>query len=100
MQLAGVAALAFDGRNVSYSDFLEVLKQQAEHTIFAPESRDAAVQIIGPMETAGLSFDAMWFLGATDASWLLSPNTITLIPSRSAYSRTHAKSRVSAIPPS
>jgi probable DNA repair protein len=64
-----ISALAFDGRDVGYSDFLEVLQQQAEHTIFAPESRDAAVQIIGPMETAGLSFDAMWFLNASDATW-------------------------------
>jgi probable DNA repair protein len=64
-----ISALAFDGRSVGYTEFLEVLKQQAEHTIFAPESRDAPVQIIGPMETAGLSFDAIWFLGATDASW-------------------------------
>jgi probable DNA repair protein len=64
-----ISALAFDGRDVSFTDFLDVLKQQAAHTIFAPESRDAAVQIIGPMETAGLSFDAMWFLNADDASW-------------------------------
>ena len=38
-------------------------------TIFAPESRDAPVQILGPFEAAGLTFDALWFLGADDASW-------------------------------
>ena len=42
---------------------------QAEQTIFAPESRDAPVQILGPLEAAGLTFDALWFLGADDASW-------------------------------
>ena len=64
-----VAALAFDGRKTSYSEFLEVIEHQARQTIFAPESRDAAVQILGPFEAAGLTFDAVWFLGADDASW-------------------------------
>jgi ATP-dependent helicase/nuclease subunit B len=67
--LDSVAALAFDGRKTSYSEFLDVLERQAEQTIFAPESRDAAVQILGPFEAAGLTFDALWFLGADDASW-------------------------------
>jgi ATP-dependent helicase/nuclease subunit B len=67
--LDSVAALAFDGRRVDYSEFLEVLQRQAAQTIFAPESRDAAVQIMGPLEAAGLTFDALWFLGADDAHW-------------------------------
>jgi probable DNA repair protein len=67
--LDSVAALAFDGRTVSYTEFVEVLEHQAEQTIFAAESRDAPVQILGPFEAAGLTFDALWFLGADDASW-------------------------------
>jgi probable DNA repair protein len=67
--LDSVSALAFDGRKAAYSEFLEVLERQARQTIFAPESRDAAVQIMGPFEAAGLTFDALWFLGADDASW-------------------------------
>jgi ATP-dependent helicase/nuclease subunit B len=67
--LDSVAALAFDGRKTGYSEFLEVLERQARQTIFAPESRDAAVQILGPFEAAGLTFDALWFLGADDATW-------------------------------
>ncbi len=67
--LDSVAALAFDGRMASYAEFLEVLERQAKQTIFAPESRDAPVQILGPLEAAGLTFDALWFLGADDASW-------------------------------
>jgi ATP-dependent helicase/nuclease subunit B len=67
--LDSVAALAFDGRVTGYAGFLEVLEQQAKQTIFAPESRDAPVQILGPLEAAGLSFDALWFLGADDTSW-------------------------------
>ena len=67
--LDSVAELAFDGRAVSYGEFLEVLERQAGQTIFAPESRDAPVQILGPLEAAGLTFDALWFLGADDGNW-------------------------------
>src|SRR3984885_9552659 len=67
--LDNVAALAFDGRKVGYPEFLEVLEQQATQTIFAPESRNAPIQILGPLEAAGLTFDALWFLGADDANW-------------------------------
>ena len=67
--LDSVAALSFDGRLASYAEFLEVLEGQAKRTIFAPESHDAPVQILGPLEAAGLTFDALWFLGADDANW-------------------------------
>jgi ATP-dependent helicase/nuclease subunit B len=67
--LDSVAALSFDGRLASYAEFLEVLEGQAKQTIFAPESHDAPVQILGPLEAAGLTFDALWFLGADDANW-------------------------------
>jgi ATP-dependent helicase/nuclease subunit B len=67
--LDSVAALAFDGRVADYAEFLQVLEQQAKQTIFAPESRDAPVQILGPLEAAGLNFDALWFLGADDIGW-------------------------------
>jgi probable DNA repair protein len=67
--LDSVAALSFGGRVAGYAVFLEVLERQAKQTIFAPESRDAPVQILGPLEAAGLTFDALWFLGADDANW-------------------------------
>ena len=64
-----MAELSFDGRAVSYSEFLEVLEGHAGETIFSPESHDAPVQVLGPHEAAGLTFDAMWFLGADDSNW-------------------------------
>ena len=67
--LDALAALAFDGHTVTYAAFLEVLEQQARQTIYAPESRDAPVQILGPFEAAGLTFDALWFFRADDANW-------------------------------
>lgn len=67
--LDSLSALGFDGRTVNYKAFLDVLEQQAKLTIFSPESHEAPVQILGPLEAAGLSFDALWFLGADDTRW-------------------------------
>jgi ATP-dependent helicase/nuclease subunit B len=67
--LDAVSALAFDDSKVDFGGFLDVLERQAGQTIFSPESHDAPVQILGPLEAAGLTFDALWFLGADDVSW-------------------------------
>jgi inactivated superfamily I helicase len=38
-------------------------------TLFAPESEDAPILIAGPAESAGLTADAIWFLGAHEDAW-------------------------------
>jgi ATP-dependent helicase/nuclease subunit B len=67
--LDDLALLDFDGTVSSFSDFLDQLDHHAAETIFAPESRDAPMQIMGPFESSGQQFDALWFLGADDANW-------------------------------
>lgn len=37
--------------------------------MFAPESRDAPTLIAGPAESAGLTADAVWVLGASEETW-------------------------------
>ena len=64
-----LALLDFDGTQCAWSDFLRVLSAHAAETIFAPESHDAPVQIMGPFESSGQQFDAIWFLGADDTAW-------------------------------
>lgn len=63
------ASLGFDGRRVSWDEFLAVLERVLDATLFAPESQDAPIQIAGPAESAGLTADAIWFLGASDNAW-------------------------------
>jgi probable DNA repair protein len=63
----------FDGTRVSFSDAHDALVRIASQTLFAPESRHAPIQIMGPLESAGSSFDALWFLGAADLSWPTRP---------------------------
>ena len=64
-----LALLDFDGTRYSWSEFLDLLEHQAEETIFAPESHDAPIQILGPFESSGQQFDAVWFLGTDDTAW-------------------------------
>lgn len=64
-----LALLDFDGTRYSWDDFLDLLERQAEETIFSPESQDAPIQILGPFESSGQQFDALWFLGADDTTW-------------------------------
>jgi len=67
--LDAMATLDFEGRAVEYGDVLRAIGRIAGETVFAPASRSAPVQIMGPMEAAGGEFDAVWFLRAGEASW-------------------------------
>ncbi len=57
-----LATLDFDGVQVEFEQALDALERIARETTFAPESRDAPVQVMGPLEAAGGTFDAVWFL--------------------------------------
>ena len=75
-----LATLDFDGVRVSFHDALAALERIAAETLFAPESRHAPVQIMGPLESAGSTFDAIWFLRANDLAWPASPSSNPLLP--------------------
>lgn len=78
--LDDLALLDFDGTRCSWSAFLDLLDLHAGETIFAPESHDAPIQIMGPLESSGQRFDAIWFLGADDDSWPLRGRLHPLLP--------------------
>jgi probable DNA repair protein len=75
-----LATLDFDGVEVEFAQALEALERIARQTTFAPESRDAPVQVMGPLEAAGGTFDAVWFLRAGDLSWPTAANASPLLP--------------------
>ena len=74
------ASLGFDGRRIGWSDFLAALDRAVDETLFAPESHDAPILIAGPAESAGLTADAIWFLGASEDAWPAAGATHPLIP--------------------
>ncbi len=68
------------GPRVPYQSALDSLQRLAAQTLFAPESADAPVQIMGVLESAGSVFDAILFLGATDAGWPAAESTAPFLP--------------------
>ena len=74
------ASLGFDSRRVTWSDFLSPLERILETTLFAPESTDAPIRIVGPDESAGLYADGIWFLGADEDAWPASGSAHQLLP--------------------
>ncbi|HKN19873.1 MAG TPA: PD-(D/E)XK nuclease family protein [Terracidiphilus sp.] len=74
------ASLGFDGRRIAWNDFLAALDRAVDETLFAPESQDAPILIAGPAESAGLTADAIWFLGASEEAWPAAGATHALIP--------------------
>ena len=87
-----LALLDFDGTRYSWSEFLDLLEHQAEETIFAPESHDAPIQILGPFESSGQQFDAVWFLGTDDTAWPQRGRLHPLLPptTQRQYAMPHA----------
>jgi ATP-dependent helicase/nuclease subunit B len=75
-----LATLDFDGQRVGFAQALEGLARIARQTVFAPESREAPVQVMGPLEAAGGTFDAVWFLRGGDLSWPVARASNPLLP--------------------
>jgi ATP-dependent helicase/nuclease subunit B len=74
------ASLGFDGSRMSWSDFLATLDRAVNETLFAPESKDVPILIAGPAESAGLTAERVWFLGASEDAWPASGSTHPLLP--------------------
>lgn len=90
------ASLGFDGDSIEWKDFLALLDRAASETLFAPESEDPPILIAGPAESAGLTADAIWFLGATEQAWPAGGATHPFIPisAQRAAGMPHASPRL------
>ncbi len=54
---------------VRFSTLIEKLEHLAAHMLFTLETRNAPVQILGISESAGIVFDAVWWLNAQASVW-------------------------------
>ena len=62
--------LSLDNCLVSYSHFLKTLRWILKDTPYEPEvNHHAPIQVLGPLETAGLSFDKIWFFASNGSNW-------------------------------
>ena len=75
-----LATLDFDGVRVRFAEALQSVGRITQRMLFAPESRQTPVQVMGPLEAAGSRFDAVWFLRAGELSWPMAASTTPLLP--------------------
>lgn len=59
---------------------VQALRGIAQETLFQPQSPPAPIQVLGPLEAAGMPFDAIWLLGMDDRHWPPPPQPDPLLP--------------------
>ena len=59
---------------------LNVFRRIVADTVFQPEANDAPVQILGTLESIGLSFDALFVLGLAGEAWPAAPRPNPFLP--------------------
>ena len=73
------------------------LSQLCRQRLFQPETRGRpAIQVLGVLESAGLSFDALWVMGMNDDQWPPPPRPNPLLPAEllRAAGAAHASAEV------
>jgi probable DNA repair protein len=73
------ARLDLVSSSMSARTAISQLELMAADTVFQPETRQAAVQLLGPLEASGAEFDAIWIGGLTANNWPPAGNPSVLI---------------------
>jgi probable DNA repair protein len=58
------------------------LSAMASDTVFQPEMEGAAIQVLGPLEAAGIEFDQLWIAGLTASHWPPAGRPMALVSRR------------------
>ena len=59
---------------------LQLLERCLARQVSQPQSADSNVQVLGPLEAAGLAFDHLWLCGMQGSSWPAPPRPNPFIP--------------------
>ncbi|WP_150430867.1 PD-(D/E)XK nuclease family protein [Dechloromonas sp. CZR5] len=82
---------------LGFAEAVRRLSQVCRQRLFQPETRgQPAIQVLGVLESAGLSFDALWVMGLNDDQWPPSPRPNPLLPAAllRAAGASHASAEV------
>jgi ATP-dependent helicase/nuclease subunit B len=73
---------AFDAvcGKLRYGEALSLLADCCSRAVSHPQSADTPIQVLGPLEAAGLAFDHLWVCGMQAARWPASPQPNPFIP--------------------
>jgi probable DNA repair protein len=80
--LSELAALGKVRPRMDLGEAVGRLRALANDTVFQPESTRAPIQILGPLEAAGMRFDALWLLGMHAQDWPPAPRPDPLLPAQ------------------
>lgn len=80
--LDSFASLSLVGGVCGARAALVKLRQLAAARVFNPQAGAAPVQVMGLAESAGLTFDALWAAGFSDAAWPPPPAPLAFLPVR------------------
>lgn len=67
--LNDVARLELVSPTMTFPEVLTRLQSMAGESIFQPESESSVIQVLGPLEAAGMQFDKLWITGLSAANW-------------------------------
>ena len=67
-------------QRIDFGDALQLLRECCSRQISQPQTADSPVQVLGPLEAAGLTFEHLWLCGMQGASWPASPRPNPFIP--------------------
>ncbi|WP_439102385.1 PD-(D/E)XK nuclease family protein [Congregibacter sp.] len=55
--------------DISFAEAIQSLRELLGEQQFQPRTEDQAIQVLGPLETTGLQFDALWITGMSADRW-------------------------------
>lgn len=55
--------------SLRFAEALQLLRRLAGEVAFQPQTEDSTVQVLGPLEAAGLQFDKLWLCGMQASQW-------------------------------
>ena len=65
---------------IDFNAAIAMLRRCCESRISQPQTADAGIQVLGPLEAAGLAFDAIWVCGLEAGRFPAPPHPNPLIP--------------------
>lgn len=74
------SSLDATGGPIALGEALARLHRACRETVFQPRTPPATIQVLGPYEAIGLSFDHLWVLGLHNDNWPPAPQRNPFIP--------------------
>lgn len=65
---------------LDYAAGLALLRRACSGQVSQPQTADSRVQVLGPLEAAGLAFDHLWLCGLQGGTWPAAPRPSPFIP--------------------